>query len=906
MRLRFQIQFSTEWGQQIQVLGAHPLLGAWQDDQAISMEYLQDGQWELTVDIPSSDVEGLEYQYVLRQADGNVERSFAKPLVVPQGASEYQEIHLNDSWRSAWDPSNAFFRSAFSRVLMNREESSELEPIGKAGKRILFQLRSANIPPEFQVALVGNHPKLGNWDAQKGIVLSDSRFPDFLADVRLSGSQKWIEYKYVLLDRNGKVVEWEHGENRRLELNPFRKRKVLTIQHDEGFRGDHLKWRGTGVAIPVFSLRSKKSWGIGEFTDIPLMVDWAVKTKMDLVQILPINDTTAHFDYLDSYPYSGISVYALHPIYLNPEQMGKLKDKALLKELKAEAGKLNELPQVDYEAVIALKWRYFRALYEEQKEKFFKKRKVQAFLKEQGHWLKPYAVFCALRDKYQSANFAEWPEYAEFDPAAVETWTSPKSPDFDEVGIHMFLQFHLHTQLLEASDYARKKHVVLKGDIPIGIYRQSVDAWMYPHLFHMDAQAGAPPDAFAVDGQNWGFPTYNWEEMAKDGYLWWRQRMSQMSAYFDAYRIDHILGFFRIWEIPGNQLSGLLGHFYPSLAFHRDELAQWGLWMDEERYCRPYIRAHMLHVLGEYRDRAVDLFLHDRGHGTFELKSQVADQQSLETFCESWVKDHPADQAMIDHVKPHIYGWINEVLFLKVSGPDDAQRYHPRVAMHFTQSYRDLPNDVKHSLNELYTHFFYKRHNEFWRDQAMVKLPAIRDAADMLVCGEDLGMVPDSVPGVMAELGILSLEIQRMPKDSSRTFFHPIDAPYLSVVSTSTHDMSTVRGWWEEDRELTRRFYHEMLGQHGEPPMFCEPWIVEAMVNQHLESPAMWAILPLQDFVGIDGELRYDQPTFEQINVPANPKHYWRYRFHMNLEDLIEAESFNAHLADLVKRSGRG
>lgn len=225
--------------------------------------------------------------------------------------------------------------------------------------------------------------------------------------------------------------------------------------------------------------------------------------------------------------------------------------------------------------------------------------------------------------------------------------------------------------------------------------------------------------------------------------------------------------------------------------------------------------------------------------------------------------------------------------------------------MHFTKSYKELDPGTKSVLDRLYVDFFYHRHESFWRDQAMVKLPAIKEATNMLVCGEDLGMVPECVPGVMDELGILSLEIQRMPKNSEKEFDHPADAPYLSVISTSTHDMPTIRGWWEEDQAVSQKFFNQILGHQGGAPFYCEPWIARDVVFQHLYSPAMWAIIPIQDLLAIDGKIRRKDPLREQINVPANPTHYWRYRLHFTLEELLAENEFNRTVEGMITASGR-
>ncbi len=225
--------------------------------------------------------------------------------------------------------------------------------------------------------------------------------------------------------------------------------------------------------------------------------------------------------------------------------------------------------------------------------------------------------------------------------------------------------------------------------------------------------------------------------------------------------------------------------------------------------------------------------------------------------------------------------------------------------MEKTASFRHLEWHTQQQLKDLYLNYFYHRQDAFWEKEAMRKLPALKQATNMLVFGEDLGMVPRCVPDVMSRLGILSMEIQRMPKNPAREFFHPSEAPYLSVVTPSTHDMSTIRGWWEEDREKTQRFYNGELGLWGEAPLICEPSVNKAIVGQHLNSPAQWCIFQLQDIMGMSEQFRRENPNDERINVPANPHHYWKYRMHLDLEELIREKEFNSGFRDEIEASGR-
>jgi 4-alpha-glucanotransferase len=390
--------------------------------------------------------------------------------------------------------------------------------------------------------------------------------------------------------------------------------------------------------------------------------------------------------------------------------------------------------------------------------------------------------------------------------------------------------------------------------------------------------------------------------MKEDGFAWWRRRFEQLSGYFDAFRIDHILGFFRIWSIPLHAVEGILGAFSPAIPLTEEELYEAGVGFNYDRLCKPYITEHVLYeIFGEDAETVAVNFLKPGPEGRFELLPEFATQRQVEAFFSSQT---PGDKS--EKLRQGLYDLIANVILLGDPAPQGTRWNGAiRFNMEATSSFRALPGDIQDKLKSLYINYFFRRQDDFWEKEAMEKLPALKKASNMLICGEDLGMVPACVPGVMRDLGLLSLEIQRMPKSPGQAFFLPKDAPYLSVVTPGTHDMSVLRGWWEEDRDLTRRFYHEVLGEQGEAPYFCEPWIVRKMLAQHFHSPAMWAVFQLQDLLGIDGRLRRQNPHEERINVPANPKHYWQYRMHLSLEDLLQQDEFNKEVTTLVRESGR-
>jgi 4-alpha-glucanotransferase len=587
-------------------------------------------------------------------------------------------------------------------------------------------------------------------------------------------------------------------------------------------------------------------------------------------------------------------------LYLHLPAIVNKENQPLLTALQGKQQELNNKAEVDYVEVMRAKWHLIKQIFPSQKELTFSSTDFTAFFQENRHWLVPYAAFSYLREQNNTADFNEWTSHQQFDAQQVDQLAgSPLQAD-NEISVYYYIQYHLHLQLSDATNYAHQNGVIVKGDIPIGIYRNSCDAWQQPELFYMDMQAGAPPDDFAVKGQNWGFPTYNWQRMREDGFSWWKKRFKQMSYYFDAFRIDHILGFFRIWSIPMDAVEGIMGHFVPAVSVHINEITGRGLPFNYERLCKPFINDTVLNqFFGTSNETLTEQFLDRKADATYTLKRDFDTQRKVEAYFSS-----KEDTEHNRNLKQGLFNLLSNVIFFEAEGSDQ-QQFHFRIAMADTLSYQHLDGHSKHHLYELYVNYFFRRQDNYWMKEAMMKLPELKRSTNMLICGEDLGMVPACVPGVMKELAILSLEIQRMPKDPTREFFHPNDAPYLSVVTPSTHDMSTVRGWWEEDRQATQRFFNSQLGQWGTAPFFCEPWINRIIVLQHLYSPAMWSIFQLQDLMGMNATLRRENPNEERINIPANPKHYWRYRMHIPLEQLINEADFTADLRSEVLKSGR-
>ena len=817
MRINFHLEYQTTFGEEL-------VLNILKDDttEQHKMGTLDGLHWSTELSKPVKTSTHIDYYYSVMRGDQQERTEWlTEPHRLEFAAQKGAHYTVYDHWIDI--PEDAYlYSSAFTECVAARK--LDMSPQTTFGKTVRLKVRAPQLRNNERLAIIGGGEALGNWEALRAIDMTEHESNEWVVSLDADTLPQTFEFKFVVLDEEVDVTPlWENGMNRTVALPPMEQGEVVVYELSQAYFPVY-PWKGAGTVIPIFSLRSEGSFGVGDFGDLKMMIDWCAKTRQRVLQVLPINDTNITKTWQDSYPYNSISIYALHPQYCDMRQLPEIKDQAKREAFEKLRQELNALPQIDYEKMFAAKMDYLRELYAQEGSKTLKSAAFKAFFEENKEWLVPYAAFCHYRDIYGTATFSEWPDHHDLPAEEREAMTKPTTKIYKEVAFWYFVQFHLDAQMHAAHNYARAHRVILKGDIPIGISRDGVEAWVEPKYFNLNGQAGAPPDAFSADGQNWGFPTYNWDEMLKDGCQWWVRRFRKMAEYFDAYRIDHVLGFFRIWEIPVPEKSGLMGQFAPALGMSREEIEAYGVQFNE------------------------GLFL-------------------------------------VDHKR------------------DD--RWHPRIAVQYQEAYTQLSEDQKTNFNNLYNDYFYRRNNQFWYTEAMKKLPRLTQATRMLVCAEDLGMVPDCVPWVMNELRILSLEIQAMPKDPTTRFGKLSHNPYRSVDTISTHDMATLRQWWDEDEERSQSYYNTTLRRGGPAPRPLPGWLAKDIVSRHLTCPSMLCLLSFQDWMSIDEKLRLPDENAERINIPANPRHYWRYRMHLTIEQLLAADDLNNEISTLIIQSGR-
>jgi len=802
---------------------------------------------------------------------------------------------LYDHWKAM--PEDAFLYSSAFTDCINHQAPQEMKP--ETGSKIVrLIVRAPQLRDGERLGVLGADKALGAWDVQKILPMTQHTYNEWVADIdatHLEGSH--LEFKFVAFRNAKNELLWEASMNRTVDLPEMKAGELVSYELDQAFFALYNR-KLAGTLVPVFSLRTRKSAGIGDFGDLKAMIDFVASTGQKVLQLLPINDTTITHTWTDSYPYSCISVFAIHPQYANLHALPELKDAKARAEAEKTCAELNALDKIDYEKVNDFKINYLRQIFNQEGEKIMKTAEYKAFFQDTELWLVPYAQYSYLRDKNGTADFNQWPDYRVWDEAERKALADPKTAAYKNVAFFYFVQFVLDRQMQEAHEHAKAKGVILKGDIPIGVNRNGCDVWMEPKYFNLNGQAGAPPDDFSANGQNWGFPTYNWFEMLKDGCQWWNRRFQNMARYFDAYRIDHVLGFFRIWEIPVHSVHGLLGQFAPALAMSREEIESYGLHFQEDRFIRPFITDWVLDRVfheraGEVKEKYLDRLDDER----YQMKPEVDTQRKVEALFadvtdekELWLRDG-------------LYALISDVLFVR--DHTNPGVFHPRISAQLDFIYESLYDNDKAAFNRLYNDYFYRRNNQFWYQEAMKKLPKLVQATRMLVCAEDLGMVPDCVPWVMDELKILSLELQSMPKDPSVKFGHLSRNPYRSVCTISSHDMPTLRMWWDENVQRTQEYYNTMLYRQGPAPHPLPGWLASDIISRHLTSPSMLCILSIQDWLATDEALRLPDANAERINIPANPKHYWRYRMHLNIEDLAADKRFVQNITEMISQSGR-
>ncbi|MDR0553846.1 MAG: 4-alpha-glucanotransferase [Treponema sp.] len=657
--------------------------------------------------------------------------------------------------------------------------------------------------------------------------------------------------------------------------------------------------RVIGVVIPVGALRSDRSIGVGEFADLEEFAVLCKKLNISLIQLLPVNDTG-----YESSPYSALTAFALHPLYLRISDLPELKlpqNAKFTAKIEAMGKEFEHEPRFTFWRVTRAKIGLLREIYAANKTAIVERAASGSLAAWIGKnlWVKEYAVYRRLKEANGEKSWKEWASHRNISRDEIEALWNDKTLS-DEHLFWAWIQEALDVQFSKAAAAVAGAGIILEGDIPILMCDDSHDVWAHPEYFHLDLSAGAPPDMYSPDGQRWGFPTYNWEVQAKDNYAFWRSRLKAAEKYYQAYRIDHILGFFRIWASPMGDNTSALGRFIPYIPITRKELEGMGYDAGRIRWLsQPHIPtgevwdALRKNWAGGFREediaacaeqvfsRALDQI---RGEDLWVFKPAIQGEKDIDAL-----GLHTAARSYLINV------WHNR-LFLEY----EAGNFFPVWYYRDSRAYASLSESEKQALNTL----IQKRQEaseKIWEKQGQQLLSTLLSASSMLPCAEDLGAVPDCVPKILTKLKIFGLRVVRWFRDWGKdgSPYIPFeDYPEMSVCTPAVHDSSTVREWWE--REAEQELFSGFLGVPSLPKIY-NPGTAKTILYKTAAAASRFRVFQIQDLLHCSPKWYAEDPASERINVPGTLNEFnWGYRLPASIAEIAQDTVFVQTVQELA------
>lgn len=673
--------------------------------------------------------------------------------------------------------------------------------------------------------------------------------------------------------------------------------------------------RMTGISIPLGAIATKKNTVIGEFSVLPDFAKFCKNAGIEVIQLLPVNDTGTQ-----SSPYSGLSAFALHPIYVDLKALPEFEaiyssDKKFAKKYDSfvKENPYDGKSRYKYDAILNKKDELLREIYKtteiaktgeatEELSKWIKK----------NPWIVNYAVYKNLKYKYMQASWKSWDEKDKnlSEKEIKSRWT--KKSEQKENLFYAWTQMRANEQFKKASDAVKKSGILLKGDMPILMNEDSCDAWALPNIFNQNLRAGSPVDGENPSGQNWGFPTYNWKYLKENDYSWWKDRLKNAEQYYSAYRLDHILGFFRIWAIPTRDTTAVLGHTDPYVPIKRDEFHNAGFADDRIRWLsQPHIPTGAVENITwnhESATKIMEKFCDRIGNEELWLFKESVQgdkdiyESDLSAFCQGDAEGR---------VKDILARFWKDRAFIEITENNFVPLWtHPE-----TTAWKSLSLDEQNRLNQLIDNA-ERKENELWETQSDEILSALTNSVNMIPCGEDLGANLSCLPGVMAKNKILSLRVYRWSRKWNEKPEQPYvpfaELPKLSVCTSSVHDSSTLRQWWSEDKNGVSLFvktYPKFFGiedwdNEAKNRVAEEPYSPEkglAFLTALASANSDFCIHPFQDFLSTDKKYWLEKEDDERINIPGTVSEFnWTYRIPCLLEEIAKDENLIANIKKIA------
>lgn len=919
--LTFRTRYATYPGQMLFIVGDHPLLGRWSRENALAMRYLPDRSgddfnWEvqITLTTPSGPV-AMEYKYIVltsarEPGDAPCDVRYEKDASICWDTGPNRRISVENPGMERLSVATAdlfqapisilqhlFFKGTFTDIVYRHEIDRRRGIVSNPHKRgvMLLRLRviAIQVAPSRRVMVTGSHPLFKNWRKYKEMEPIDSIYWEFCVEIPRDTPQ--FDYKYVIRDEDG-VIEWEERDNRRY-LPSWRGEDVV-VYHDWLFQRQPTLFKGAGLLVPLFAVHSEKSVGrIGEFDDLKLLIDLAVKANLLMLQLLPMQDVNCYFAKDEGSPSKQVSAFAFNPMYLTLRNVKGYEE-------------LEEPFERDFATVTKFKYRVLKDIFEKRldKDELIVSNGFVSFVNFSQYWLPSYCAWCTIRDQAIAESPGEVPNWPPITSITLPDLLEPPCDDFTTGCLfHAWVQFLCHQQLCEVRDYAAVNRVVLSCALTIGQNMNSSDSWTHPELFDKNYTIGSPPDIFSFHGQNWFYPAWNWDAMRAEDFMWLRKQIIHREQYFQAAMFDHPLGLFRCWSIPSTTDNPLFGHFVPSIPIDIKDLYDLQI-RDVGRLCRPLFPINDILSFPMSEDTKEKLInaLATCENGTWRFRSEFeSDRQIIQVLKRQFKKSCSLDERLqFNLVKKILLSYFESVCLI----PDQKEphrKYYPRYSMTDSVVFNSLPERDAQVLYKLFVDFYYRTNIGLWHDQGHLKLSVLANS-QMQIFGYDLGVPLNDEEKLLHRVGICSFHVQRVPRESTLRFDMTNTFPYLSVCSPSSQDLPHLSSWWKRDQADVQQFYYQILKMKGIVPPRLTPEIAKGIIDLHMKSGSMWCVVLFEDLLALSKDFHDVTDLDTWINDPAHDNS-WSYRLDISLNDLLNGHNaWLETIRDLVEQAQRG
>ncbi|KAK8853735.1 hypothetical protein M9Y10_016278 [Tritrichomonas musculus] len=946
----FRTKYQTYPGQILFLIGDHPLLGSWNRTKAIRMSYCsrEDFNWEVEIRISPSQLSTdckvikLEYKYIVISSNKNF------------GSYSYNyDIRFDNSAEICWDTGpnrcliinnninrntpliistgdlfqppipviqNLFFKKTFINVIYRHEFDFNKCIIGLHNTdthsdkiQVRFRIIALQIPQNFGVYITGSLPIFKNWEHFEPLTAISPYLWEYV--IELPRDSPSFDYKYLILNNQMKPPNkpvWEQRGNRRFMM-PNHYSNVV-VYFDWIIQLPPQKFRGTGILAGLFSIHSKKSINqIGEFPDIKLLVDWAVKANILNIQLLPIQDTLCYYAKNEENISRLVSAFAFNPIYLSLRLIDGYEP-------------VEPPNEGDMFSVSRFKLQHLRNIFDKKVPKLalMSNSTFQQFVKKNEYWLPSYCFWCVIRDSQIKENTIK----NTLEPPKLPRIEECKLPNFLEMNIesedygkmsedehffvdclfHCWVQYQCHLQLIESSKYAIEKGVVLSTTITIGQNLMSSECWSHPELFDMNYTTGSPPDNFSFHGQNWFYPSWKWERMFQDDFKWLRMQMNHRETYFQAATFDNPHFLFRMWNIPSGINNPLFGHYVPSIPISSRDLQEHDI-TDISRLYRPIFPMSDVQSFSmpeDTRNEIIERLAAKEGEYWLFKANLRTDRDIISVFKELKKNCSLEERLQLAMAKKILLSNFESVCLIPDSDREDNKLFYPRYSMTDSTVFKTLPEREAQILYKMFVDFYYRSNISLWHENGQKKL-CVLASSQMQFYGYDLCVSLADEEKILNRLGICSCHSQRVPREPSLRFEQTTNFPYLSVSMPSSHDMPHLAIWWKDQQADVQQFYHQILKMEGSAPLSLSPKIANAIINLHLKADSMWCFLVFEDLFALTEEFEEVKEMNEWMIEPTTKGVKCSYRMGICLEDLIENhEQWTHEIAKMIENAQRG